>query len=216
MKILAYNINSCTQSKVDQLFIKKSDIYVIPEIAQNIKLPEGYSMEWIGNYPSKGLGIIYNIDASVPEYYDCSLPYAIPLLYEDLFIVAFWPTKVEKNESYTKIAKRILTHYSAELKNHKSLITGDFNLYHKKDSQNKDADLLEIDDLLQSFGLKSVYHKLSGEAFGNETKQTYFHQFKEELPFFLDYTYTNFPVKSYTLLSWDAKFSDHVGQIIEI
>ncbi len=215
LKILAHNISSCTQLKVDQLFTQNADVYVVPEIAQNIKLPTGYSMEWIGNYPSKGLGIIYNIDASIPECYDRSLSFAIPLQFEDFFILAFWPTKIEKKETYTQIAKRILTHYSDELKNNKSIVTGDFNLYHKKDRPNKDANILEIDDLLQSYGLKSVYHELRGEVFENETKKTYFHQFKEENSFFLDYTYSNFPIKKYELLPWNIKFSDHTGQVIE-
>ena len=215
MKILSYNISSCTQSKVDQLFTHKADVYVVPEIARDIKLSESYSMEWIGNYPPKGLGIIYSINASVPKCYDNSLTYAIPLLYEDLFVLAFWPTKVGKNESYTQIAKRILTHYSAELKKHKSIVTGDFNLYNKKGSPNKDANILEIDELLKECGLKSVYHEKTDKAFGDETEQTYFHQFKEENPFFLDYTYSNFSIEKYKLLPWDKNFSDHVGQIIE-
>lgn len=218
MKIVSYNINACTQEKVDFLLSLGADVYVVPEIAKNVKIPDGYFMKWTGKYESKGLGIIYT-NADVPKCYDETLPYAIPLKYENLFILAFWPTKIYKTESYTQIAKQILYHYYAELKAHDSIITGDFNLYYKNDKPNKDADILEIDKLLQSFGMKSVYHELRGETFGSETKKTYFHQFKEDNPFFLDYTYytqKKLQIKKYELLPWDKEFSDHIGQVIEI
>lgn len=219
MKILSYNINSCNQQKLDALFKHKADVYIIPEMAKDVKIPEGYFMKWVGKYPSKGLGIIYNNTCDSDNVIDESLSYAIPLHSKDLFILAFWPTKINKNESYTQIAKRILNHYSAELKVHESIVTGDFNLYHKNDKPNKDADLLEIDELLQNCGLKSIYHKKFEQAFGEETEKTYFHQFKSENPFFLDYTYYShekLKITNYELLDWDAKFSDHRGQIIEL
>ena len=44
----------------------------------------------------------------------------------------------------------------------------------------------------------------------------YYHQFKENLPFFIDYTFSNLPLKSYKLGEWDKSISDHVSQFIEI
>ncbi|WP_022932192.1 hypothetical protein [Treponema bryantii] len=217
MRIISYNISSCSQHKLDELFKREAEVYVIPEMARDVKIPDGYFMKWAGKYSSKGLGIIFN-NAYVPDCYDESLPYAIPLRYEDLFILAFWPTKIDKTESYTQIAKQILNHYAPELKVRDSIVTGDFNLYHKIDKPNKDADILEIDELLKSFRLKSVYHEKSGKAFGEEVEKTYFHQYKADNLFFLDYTYYSYEklkITKYELLDWDTKFSDHRGQIIE-
>ena len=214
MKIISYNINLCTQAKLDELFKQNANVYVIPEMANDVKIPDGYFMKWYGKYPSKGMGIIYN-NGSIPECFDESLSYAIPLQYKNFFILAFWPAKIEKSESYTQIAKKILNHYASELKSDKTIITGDFNLYHKKDKPNKDADLLEFDKLLKDYGLKSIHHTKTGEAFGEEKENTYYHQFKKDNPFFLDYTYANFEVIKYELMDWDPKFSDHRGQIIE-
>lgn len=214
MKIISYNISACTQQKLDKLLEQKADVYVIPEMAKNVKIPDGYFMKWTGNYKSKGLGIVFN-NAVVTESFDETLPYAIPIKYEDLFILAFWPTIIENNQTYTKIARKIIEHYADDLKQNDSIITGDFNLYHKNGSPNKAADILEINDLLNSLGFKSTYHELRGEAFGNESKKTYFHRFNEYDTFFLDYTYSNFPIKKYELLPWDKVFSDHRGQVIE-
>ena len=216
MKIIAYNISSCTQQKLDELYKQEADVYIVPEIAKDVKIPDGYHNIWNGKYPPKGLGIIFN-NAFVHKSYDKSLPYAIPIKHEDIFILAFWPTKMEKNQSYTKIARQIIEHYADDLKSNASIITGDFNLYHKESVPNKAADILEIDKLLQEYGLKSVYHEITGQHFGEETEKTYFHQFKNDNPFFLDYTYYSqnlLKIKKYELLPWDAKFSDHRGQMI--
>jgi hypothetical protein len=37
-------------------------------------------------------------------------------------------------------------------------------------------------------------------AVGQETEATYYHQFKKEQPFFLDYTYANMEIEKYKLL----------------
>jgi hypothetical protein len=143
----------------------------------------------------------------------------IPQTVEDYFLVlGFWPTKIQKNEIYTRIARSVLEHYSNYIKNYKTIITGDFNLYHKVSQVNKAADILSINEFLNSLGLSSVYHAKTGEAFGAESQATYFHLFKKESPFFLDYTYSNFPIpmEAYRLLDWKKEFSDHVGQVFDV
>lgn len=41
--------------------------------------------------------------------------------------------------------------------------------------------------------------------------------FKHDNPFFLDYTYSKLPVKNYYFIENPTeKFSDHIGQVIEI
>ena len=70
--------------------------------------------------------------------------------------------------------------------------------------------------MLEQYGLHSVYNKQTGEALGQETQPTYYHMFKREHPFMLDYAYTNVEVKSFKLLDADLKMSDHVGLEIEI
>lgn len=217
MKIVSYNINSCTQWKVDRLFEENADVYVVPEIAEGIKIPDDFEMKWIGKYPSKGLGMIWRKEQGiVPDWYNDKLSYAIPMIYNDVFILGFWPTKIG-NETYTQIAKEILEYYLNYLKKYEQcIVTGDFNLFHKKDNTNKAADILKADELLKSCGLSSVYHTITAQAMGAESQFTYYHQRHSDNPFFLDYTYSKLPVKKYSLEPWDSKMSDHVCQVIEI
>ncbi len=104
MKIVSYNINTCTQKKIELLFRNDADVYVVPEIARGdkIKLPEGFDMEWVGDesFPSKGLGVIWKKGrGEVPKWYDKTLHYAIPVFVDDILILGIWPTKLDKNES---------------------------------------------------------------------------------------------------------------------
>jgi len=62
----------------------------------------------------------------------------------------------------------------------------------------------------------SAYHQNTGEKLGKENSATYYHRFNENSPFFLDYTFSNMPIKSYSLFEWNKEMSDHVAQIIEV
>ena len=47
MTIISYNINTCSQRKIKELFKMDADVYVVPEIAREdkIKLPDGFEMK---------------------------------------------------------------------------------------------------------------------------------------------------------------------------
>lgn len=224
MKIVSYNINACTQDKVDFLLSLEADVYVVPEIACqdkiNLSTKSEYQMEWNSDYPTKGLGIIWRKGkGEVASFYNNKLTYAIPIIYEGVFILGFWPTKLkDEKKTYTQIAKEIICYYSQYFKDYSQcIITGDFNLYHKENAPNKAADILEIDKILQDNVFYSVYHERANEKPGYETRNTFYMHFKHDNPFFLDYTYSKLPVKNYYFIeNPKEKFSDHIGQVIEI
>lgn len=78
MKIVSYNVSACTQEKLNKIYKQNADVYVIPEMTKNVKIPDGYFMKWTGDLESKGLGVIYN-NGLVADSFDESLPYAIPI-----------------------------------------------------------------------------------------------------------------------------------------
>lgn len=67
---------------------------------------------------------------------------------------------------------------------------------------------------MKELGLRSEYHERTQEEFGKETCSTYHHQFKEDLPFFIDFTFTNTPLFAYMIDGWERNMSDHNPQII--
>lgn len=222
MKILAYNINKSTQKKLDKVLLMEADVFILPEVAcpSMVQLPEGFEMVWTGDIDQKGLGVIWKseLKAIVPEWFNPEHRYFLPLLVEDKLIMAAWPTMVEQNKPkrYPQILMEALKEYEPYLKRYQTIISGDMNCYKGQSGATKQFCIEAIFDYLKSLGYSSAYHDKTGEELGNETIPTFYYLFKENCPFFLDYTFTNFQVKSYELLDWYRGFSDHVGQMIGI
>lgn len=222
MKILAYNINLSSQEKVDKVLGYDADVYILPEVAcpSQVELPEGYLMEWMGDFNHKGLGVIWksNYNAEVPTWFNPKHQYFLPLLIDGKLVMAAWPTTTEQNKPmrYPQIAFEALQEYSPYFKQYPTLISGDMNCYKGQSGQTKQFSIKAIFDFLGEMGIASAYHDQTGEELGMESKATYYHQFKENLPFFIDYTFANIPFISYRLGDWDSSISDHVPQFIEI
>jgi hypothetical protein len=177
-------------------------------------------MVWTGDIDQKGLGVIWKseLKAIVPEWFNPEHRYFLPLLVEDKLIMAAWPTMMEQNKPkhYPQILMEALKEYEPYLKKYKTIISGDMNCYKGQSGEKKRYSIQAIFDLMEEWGFKSAYHQKTGELLGKESMATYHHQFKEESKFFLDYAFTNVPIKDYRLFEWNKEISDHVGQLIEI
>ena len=220
MKIIAYNINRYSQEKVDKILAMGADVFILPEVAcpKMVNLPEGYQMEWMGNNDWKGLGVIWKscLKIEKPEWYEPKHEFMLPLTVDDILIIAAWPTRTDHNApmDYPQIAMEALKYYEPYIKEYQTIIAGDMNCYKGQSGETKEFSIEAIANYLEGLGLKSAYHKMTGEVLGSETKATYYHWFRENMPFFIDYTFTNIPLDSYSLMEWDKDMSDHVGQII--
>lgn len=224
MRIVSYNINDSQPWKIEHLLGMDADVLVVPEITcpEDARLPAHLDMQWNGISYScrqkkwKGLGIIWKKGAGlVPEWYLDELQYAIPLIVGDYLIIGFWPTKPTDNKggkTYPQIAQEIIHEYAPHFKDYKTLIIGDFNCYvNQYDRTKQYGDMLRVNEVLESYGLFSLYHRQTGEQLGHETTPTFYFRFHEEETFFIDYAYSNFPVSSFRMLPWDKKMSDHLG-----
>jgi hypothetical protein len=222
MKILSYNINRFTKEKLDKILLCNADVYILPEIAcpNQVRLPDKYRMEWMGDYDFKGLGILWksNLKAVVPQWFNPIHKYFLPLIIEGKLILAAWPTRTANNapKDYPQIALEALQYYAPYLKDYPTIISGDMNCYKGQAGETKQFNIAAIFDYLESMGYVSIYHHKTDETLGKESVATYYHRFNEKAPFFLDYTFSNVPIKSYALCEWDKETSDHVAQIIEI
>lgn len=222
-KIVSYNIHRYRQDKIDSILKWDADIMVLPECAcqQQVRLPEGYQMSWVGNYDFKGLGVIWKskVKCWVASWADTEHKYMMPLIVDDEWLLlAAWPTIVpETKKTYPQILLQCLKAYSPYIKAMPTMITGDFNCYIGQGGIAKQAGTFEqCIEYMHQLGLHSEYHERCHEDFGKETICTYHHQFKKEQPFFIDYTFTNIPILSYTIGSWERNTSDHKPQIMII
>lgn len=222
MKIVSYNIHHCSQEKVDRILRREADIYLLPELCnpKQLHIPDGYEAFWTGDIDIKGLGIIWRkgLQCSVPSWFNPAHRYFIPLIAEGKLIVAAWPTRRPCNapKGYPQIAMEGLKEYSSHFETFPTLISGDFNLYKGQQDETDEYSLESVVEFLKQYDMTSIYHFKTGEALGMESQATYYHRFQKDQPFFLDYTFTNMPMKEYRLFEWDSQFSDHVAQFIEI
>ena len=222
MKIIAYNINLSSQEKIDRILEHDADVYILPEIAckPSVSLPEGYQMEWTGDIPHKGLGVIWkpSVKVEVPKWFNPKLQYFLPLMIDGYLIIAAWPTTTEQNSpmKYPEIAMKALQEYAPYIKQFPTIVSGDMNLYKGQSGETKKFSIQAICDFLKQMNVVSVYHEMTDEVLGTESCATYYHQFKKNQPFFIDYTFSSIPVKSFRIGEWDSDISDHVPQFIEI
>lgn len=192
MKILSYNINRSTQEKIDKIMQFNADVFILPEVAcpSQVKVPEGYRMEWMGNYDFKGLGVIWKsgMKAEVPQWYNPCHQYFLPIIIENKLIMAAWPTRTDDNapKDYPQIAMETLQEYAPYLKEFPTVIFGDMNCYKGQAGETKHYSIEAIFSFLEGMGYVSAYHQKTRELLGEESRATYYHRFNENSPFFLD------------------------------
>lgn len=188
MKIISYNIHHCSQAKVDMLLSTDADIFIVPELSSNthLMLPIGYDMFWFGDkqYDKKGLGVIFKIkhNCKIADWFNSAHEYILPILCDDILILAMWPTKTVRNKgkSYPQIAIEALQEYYKYFDNNKILICGDFNCYVGQPGKHSINDIFM---LLKSHNIHSIYHSMCNEQLGKETTPTYYFRFDQSKPF---------------------------------
>lgn len=226
MKIVSYNLAQGTQWKLERVLDMEADLYVLPECAdeRHVVLPQGYAMVWAGDddLSTKGLGVVYKTSLKVGVVQEYTpIKHHLPLLVQGqeraFFLLACWPTVRNERKTYPQLLLEALWTYGFYLSRYPSLAIGDFNCYVGQRGVSKRTGTFEdcIREMAE-YGMRSVYHTLSGEPFGKESIATFYWYFRESNPFFIDYAFTNIPVKHYSVGEWDKKMSDHCPQFIEL
>ena len=226
MKIISYNTYKCTQSKIDHILAMGADLYVLPECfsKEHITLPEGYDMLWCGDedLTEKGLGVIWKMSLSVhviPEYK--KIKHMLPIIVNGAgfpkFILASWPTVWKEKKTYPQLLLEALKEYSFYLDRFPSVVVGDFNCYIGQSGVRKSTGTFEDCIIeMEVHGLRSLYHEQTNEKFGEEKTPTFFWQFNQEKPYFLDYAFCTMKPIRFKIGDWEREISDHRPLIIEL
>ena len=196
MKIITWNCNLNLVKKFDHISKESPDIAIIQECE---KLDENYFPNskyfWLGKNEKKGLGVIvFNHSAKVSESLNEKLIYFLPIQTDILNIIGVWAynhrAAPKFGVDFSGNTSDALTNYEILLSsNKKVLIAGDFNNSVIWDKGNKENNFSNINNKLNSLGLKSSYHEYTNEKFGEESKGTLFHTKKQNKPYFIDYIY---------------------------
>lgn len=226
MRIVSYNLSRCTQVKINHILGMDADLYILPECANEefVSLPADYDMLWTGDedVPQKGLGVIWRkpLSISVAKGFK-KIKHHIPMMVHggdfSLFVLACWPTIRKEPKTYPQLLGEALREYSPYFDHYPAVAMGDFNCYVGQSGVRKRTGTFE--DCIQAFeahGMKSIYHERTGEELGKESEATFFWRFKEEHPYFLDYTFSNVAPSAFEIGRWEKGISDHRPQIMEI
>ncbi|WP_346661756.1 endonuclease/exonuclease/phosphatase family protein [uncultured Methanobrevibacter sp.] len=228
MKIVSWNCASKFREKYASIIEEDADIYVICECEDpaQAKLKEyvefaGENYFWTGDLHWKGLGIFAkdNIKLEPIEGLNKEFKNFIALRVNDSFnLLGVWamPPYVEMIHDYFDA--------NTDLFDESLVICGDFNSNavfnpkHKvKDRNGKAKNHSNLDIKLNNKGLFSIYHKLSGEVNGNETKFTFYQSKHLNVPFYLDYFYANEEIiKKTELINFWNKPNDDFPNKFEI
>lgn len=232
-RLVVWNCAQALHQKCHVLEELKPDIAIIPECAApNVltsKAPDFKFNQciWDGRNPNKGLGVFSFGDFEI-EKYEVRSPSAyifIPVRLTNPFeinILAVWAFN-HRNPIDSHInTSEIIKSYSEFLQSPNTIAAGDFNhnvIWDKGYPEHRFIDTLEE---MSRLSLGSVYHKLTSEEYGKETKATFYWQKNPNQPYHIDYVFTSDRINKEDITleikqpEDHLKYSDHVPIILDI
>ena len=231
MKIVSWNANGKFSEKFPAILEEDADIYVIQECENPLIIDsEKYAdfasnYFWVGENQYYGLGIFAkdNVKLKLMDFDAKGLRYFIPVNVNDDFnLLGVW-TNPDMDGTKTIYYPKEITEYYEEHKdsgffNEDMIICGDFNCdVRLKGSHAKNV--YEVIEKLSECGLVDIYHHLTGEKEGEETKPTFYMYRHLDKPYHLDHIFSSSDkVKDLEIGDTDKwlQLSDHVPLIFEI
>ena len=178
--------------KVPLLAALNADIAVIQECA---KPPiESDTCLWFGDNPRQGITV-----QAAPPYRLRRMPelpgvpkYVVPISVSgpvEFTILAVW-SKNNESHRYVEAVVKAVQMYRGLFTESPTVLIGDLNSNCIWDSTHpRDRNHSALVALLESLGLVSAYHAFRGEAHGQETRHTYYFQWKQQRPYHIDYCF---------------------------
>jgi endonuclease/exonuclease/phosphatase family metal-dependent hydrolase len=225
--VLAWNCADQFQRKAHLVRHKNPDLLVLPEVQRRDRdaLGAGYNTVFIGPETGRGLLVAAREPGSLTLRKTAALPHAARLTWllngQSLGFVALW-AKPERG-SYIRFLCETIKELSDVDDKSLSLVLGDFNASKAFDRHRTGRNCFErVAEALQIRGLRSIWHQRMGEPFGEESKATYFHQWKTNQSFHIDYVFGSSSIRRRVVemtieepTSW-LKVSDHVPLFLKL
>lgn len=223
LKIVSWNCNGKFREKFNDIYEEDVDIYVIqecedPEQSTDEEYREfaGENYIWTGHLHYKGLGIFAREDIKLEKLeFNGEFQHFIPVRVNDSFnLLGVWamPKYVQMIHDFFDANERLF--------DENLIMCGDFNSNvvfngHHPDAKNH----TELNRKLESKGLFSVYHALTGDEQGKEKSMTFYQSRHLNMPFHLDFVYAGKNVvKEFEILDhyrW-ITVSDHLPLVFKI
>ena len=191
LRICAWNVHrGTTADNWAQLTPLSPDIAILPECARPSDADAADRHAWTGDDPAHGLGIacadgwrIEPLELDDGPAHSIGVRVSGP---ETFNLVGVWTLK---SPSYVQTMYSVLDHFGETIREAPTVIAGDFNTSCHFDEAGSTLNHAEVVRRMKELELVSAYHLFHGECHGDETRPTYYHQWKEDQPFHIDYCF---------------------------
>jgi exonuclease III len=227
-RVVAWNCADNFGRKTHRLTSINADIAIVPEVTQRDQdaLGENYTKIWHGEPGKRGILVAARRPWSLSVREVAPLKHMVLLNATsadlEVLIVGVWAMPSAGRYVGSVIAG--LDSLLPLTTGHPNvLVTGDFNASPVFDATIPlSRHFRLISERLEAAGLQSIWHQTRKEIFGKESVPTYFHQWKREQPFHIDFMFasselrrrlTSFSIGSFD--DWRPKGSDHMPLIAD-
>lgn len=229
MRIISWNCQMAFRKKAEAIIALNPDIVIIQESEHPHKLNQSTFYTnikdsiWLGENPNKGLSILslssYKLD--LLPIHSNEFRFVAPLRILgpiEFTMLAVWACH-DKYLTYNGVIKFAVKRYWEALRD-PCMVIGDWNANAIWDSKTGEGFSFNSNVLARQ-GMISAYHSWFSEAYGRETKPTYYHRKKEKDKFHIDYCYLSpalhSKLDSVAIGSFEdwQKLSDHMPLIID-
>jgi len=227
LRLMAWNCCGGLHRKTEPIRDAAPDIVVLSEAPENsAELIGGdASGVWAGRLPSHGLAVIglngWQIERLSIEIEEKLFVAARAVRGEEELCVI--GVCVKRDGDYVSPTLRALSKLSDLIVGNNAIVAGDFNQSATFDAKRNPAGrFAHVVELASELDLVSAWHDFHNESFGKEKSYTYFHQWKREQPFHIDYVFVprRTDISSVELGTYDqfvaTGLSDHVPLLIDI
>lgn len=242
MKIVTWNCNGALRNKLDSLNEIDADLYVIQECenpeTSTIRLKEwADSFLWSGGSKNKGIGV-FAMNGLPIENLNWRRKFKLPGVPSDT-ISATWKTEELKefisfrvNDKFNAVAAwtkqspggtfgyagqlwKYLQSHGKHIEADECMLLGDLNSNVQWDRPDRWWNHSDNVRILDSLGLKSIYHEQYRVEQGAETEPTFYMYRHKDKPYHIDYIFaskylsTGSKLKLHDPAIW-LKYSDHI------
>jgi len=197
VKLSTWNCNQAFRKKQHQLLKLDPDITVVPECenpAEKGDWSEFTDWRWTGDDPHKGLGVFTRNGITISDTTDIvEADYFLHVETDVVDVLAVWAMNNKENPRQRYIGQvHTALENNPELVDEETVVAGDFNwnvMWDESPNSPLCGDFSDIRGELNQNGLRSAYHAVCGDEFGEEMEATFYMHKKEERPYHIDYAF---------------------------
>jgi len=243
MKIVSWNCNGALRRKTEQIDAISADIIVIQECEDPAQSTKKYR-QWVGgNYlwkgetKNKGIGIFsrngHKIEplkwdgkftikglrthSKAVTWTSNELQSFLPVMIDDKYLlIAIWAKQANSpNFGYIGQLWKYIKIHREKMHRDNTILCGDLNSNAIWDVPDRWWNHTDVVQELEEIGLNSLYHHITKEPQGKETKKTFYMNRKKDKSYHIDYVFlsknliNDSTLKIHSFDHW-IEYSDHV------